>query len=46
MWTEEHGLELGETSWERYRRVAPERFGPVPPRPTRSESVMAGPDSL
>jgi predicted phosphodiesterase len=46
MWTEEHGLELGEASWERYRRVAPERFGPVPPRPTRSESVMAGPDSL
>jgi predicted phosphodiesterase len=46
MWTEEHALELGEASWARFRAAVPERFAPTGARPTRSESVPAGPDSL
>jgi predicted phosphodiesterase len=39
MWTAERGLELGESTWEIYRREAAERFGPAAPRKGVSESV-------
>jgi predicted phosphodiesterase len=45
MRAEERGLRLGTDAWEDFRRAAPERFGPPAPRPTRSETVAAGPDA-